>query len=55
MKGRHPRPIRRHIVKYLSIPRPVRDEPMSPGLRKDEPKDCIGFHHRIIADDDEDE
>ena len=60
---KHPsgRPIRRHTVTRLSIPRPPPDEPLTPGLRKpDGFVQAVGFHAGEIpydleeGDDEED-
>lgn len=57
MLGRKARPIRRHIVKPLPIPRvTVTDEqPLTPGLRRREYTNAIGFHVDYICAPDDDE
>lgn len=58
-RARHPsgRPFRRAPVCRLSIVRAPRDEPLTPGLRRDQPEDAIGFlvPHLSGRDDEDDE
>ncbi|MTW19388.1 hypothetical protein GJ689_24670 [Rhodoplanes serenus] len=54
---RHPsgRPIHRRRVVPLPITREPRDEPLTPGLRRDESAEAIGFHVGLLPDQDDDE
>ena len=56
-KGEHPsgRPLCQDIEpRPLPVPRLPPEEPLTPGLRRRELADAIGFHH-IVRDWDEDE
>lgn len=49
----HPsgRPIRKQDKRMLGFNRRPYDEPLTPGLRKQEPANAIGFTAKITADD----
>jgi hypothetical protein len=53
---RQARPIRRHVVRPLSITREPYREPLTPGLRAPpDAGECIGFHHEFIRGYDDEE
>lgn len=47
------KPIPRGNYKPLGFPRPVHSEPLTPGLRRTQPVNAVGFH-RLYAECDED-
>jgi len=46
----HPsgRPIERRVVRSGTYTRPVRDEPLTPGLRRPTPVSAIGFRGDVV-------
>jgi hypothetical protein len=54
---RHPsgRPIRLRRVVGLPITREPHDEPLTPGLRRADLPDRIGFHHDFMVNREDDE
>ena len=53
---KHPsgQPIASYRIKRYTSPRPVQDEPLTPGLRKDCCTEAIGFGHEFPSSDYED-
>jgi hypothetical protein len=54
---RHPsgKPIRAAALRRLSIPRPPREEYLTPNMNAKELPDRIGFMHHFASDDDWDD
>lgn len=51
----HPsgRPIRKQNIRALGFNRRPYDEPLTPGLRREEKTNAIGFTARIVSEDDD--
>lgn len=53
LKIRKDRPRDRHSKAHYSQPRIPYDEPLTPGLRKEDLPEAIGFVHHFKCDDDD--